>query len=87
MNNAYFANITALLNELAANGVPAQLFECCDGYMLRFPWHSRGDVACHRGTYGQLESYRFPWDKGDVTRDSVAGMAERLIRFFRDRTW
>ena len=82
MNNNYFANTTALLNVLAANGVPAQLFECYEGYQLCFPWYSRGDVACHRGTYGQLESYRFPWDRGDVTRDSVDKMANRIIKFY-----
>jgi len=82
MNNSYFANTTALLNVLAANGVPAQLFECYEGYQLRFPWYSCGDVACHCGTYGQLESYRFPWDRGDVTRDSVDKMANRIIEFY-----
>ena len=85
MNNAYFANITGLLNELAANGVPAQLFECYEGYQLRFPWYSCGDVVCHRGTYGQLESYGFPWDEGDVTDDSVRGMSKRLVKLFEER--
>ena len=84
MNN-YFANITALLNILAANGVPAQLFECYEGFQLRFPWYSRGDVACHRGTFGQLESYRFPWDDGDVTRDTPDGMAQRITEFYQSR--
>lgn len=84
MNN-YFLNIVTLLNLLAADGVPAQLFECYEGFQLRFPWYGRADVACHRGTYGQLESYRFPWDGGDVTRDTPDGMAARIIKLYKSK--
>lgn len=83
--NTYFTTIVALLNRLAAEGIPAQLFECYEGAQLRFPWYPCGDVACHRGTWGQLESYRFPWDCGDVTRDSVEGMTQRLGDLYRSR--
>lgn len=42
-----------------------------DGYQWTFDKFPGGDIALHSGTYyardGYLESYRMPWDDGDVT--------------------
>ena len=87
MTNTYFTTITALLNELADRGFPAQLFTCHDGFQLRFPWYENGDIACHSGTGGRLESYGFPWDEDDVTCDTVAGFVSRLVPVWREVTY
>ncbi len=87
MTNTYFTTITALLNELADRGFPAQLFPIHDGFQLRFPWYEGGDIACHSGTFGVLESYGFPWDDGDVTRDTMDGFVQRLIPLWAEVTY
>lgn len=87
MTNTYFTTITALLNELADRGFPAQLFPIHDGFQLRFPWYEDGDIACHSGTFGVLESYGFPWDDGDVTRDTMDGFVQRLIPLWAEVTY
>jgi len=49
------------------------------GIQWRFPF-TEGDVAYHRGTYHNetcVESYRMPWDRGDVT----AVPPERMVQF------
>lgn len=87
MTNTYFATTTALLNELADRGFPAQLFAIHDGFQLRFPWYEEGDVACHSGTGGVLESYGFPWDDGDVTRDTMDSFVHLLIALYNEVTY
>ena len=77
MNN-YFITTVSLLNSLADAGFPAQLESCLDGWRLVFPWFEGGDIACNSGTGGRLESYGFPWDEGDVTRDTAEGFRHRL---------
>lgn len=51
------------------------------GLQLRFGWCD-GDVVCHDGTFHMPESYCFPWDDGDVTRDTPEGMASRIISLY-----
>lgn len=87
MINTYFTTITALLNVLAEHGFPAQLFPCHDGFQLHFPWYEEGDIACHSGTNGRLESYGFAWDGGDVTHDTAEGFAHRLHKVWVDATY
>ena len=82
MDYNYFERIAALLNALAEHGITATIHSIYEGFQLRVPWYTPGDVACHRGTYGQLESYCFPWDDDDVTRDSVEGMTKRIIGLY-----
>ena len=86
MNN-YFTTIVSLLNLLAEGGFPATLHACCDGWQLRFPWYEDGDIACHSGTFGQLESYGFPWDDGDVTRDTAESFRHRLASLWGEVTY
>lgn len=87
MNNTYFTTITTLLNALANHGISAQLFSIYDGFQLRFPWYKNGDIVCHCGTRGVLESYRFPWDDGDVTHDTINGFVKRLINLYHEVTY
>lgn len=51
--------------------VPCTINQCWEGYQLLFNW-TVGDVAIHDGTYGHehgdVETYEFPWDEGDVTQ-------------------
>ena len=83
----YFTSIVDLLNLLAECGFTAQLFPIHDGWQLRFPWYEEGDIACHSGTGGRLESYGFPWDEGDVTRDSADGFRWRLASLWNEVTY
>ena len=85
--STYFTTIQTLLNTLADRGYPAQLVACHDGWQLLFPWYEGADIACHRGTYGWLESYGFPWDDGDVTRDTVEGFCHRLALLWAEVTY
>ena len=74
----YFTTILQMLNHLADHGYPSQLRPCRDGWQLVFPWFEDGDITCNSATGGQLESYGFPWDEGDVTRDTMDGFRHRL---------
>ena len=76
--NTYFNTIVSLLNAFADRGFPAQLNACGDGWQLKFPWFEGGDIACNSATGGRLESYGFPWDEGDVTRDTIEGFCSRF---------
>ena len=80
--NTYFTTITTLLNHLADHGYPAQLHACGDGWKLCFPWFEGADIACNTATGGRLESYGFPWDEGDITRDTVEGFRHRLAKLW-----
>ena len=75
----YFTTILQMLNHLADHGLPVQLRSCRDGWQLVFPWFEDGDITCNSATGGQLESYGFPWDDGDVTRDTMDGFRRRLV--------
>ena len=85
--NAYLASIIALLNTLAEHGFTAQMVACVDGWKLVFPWYEEGDIACNTLTGGRLESYGFPWDRGDVTTDTAEGFAHRLLPVWNAATY
>ena len=85
--NTYFDTILALLNTLADKGFPAQLFPCDDGWQLRFPWAEDADIACNSLSRGNLESFGFPWDKGDVTTDTAEGFCHRLAILWEEVTY
>lgn len=83
----YFTTIQALLNNIAERGLPAQLHACGDGFKLCFPWYEGGDIACNTMTGGRLESYGFPWDYGDTTRDTLDGLRRRLVALWEEATY
>lgn len=65
--------------------IPHEVVDICDGKQIRFPW-TYGDIACHSWTYGaehdKVESYQFPWDKGDVSVLSVGEAIAYLVDMF-----
>ena len=67
---------------LRKNNIPYRFENGILGLQLRFDW-SKGDVVCHEGTCHMPESYHFPWDGDDVTRDTPEGMASRIIAHYR----
>lgn len=71
-----------IIDILRKNNVPYRLENTQLGLQLRFDW-SDGDVVCHYGTSHMPESYQFPWDNGDVTRDAPASMANRIVNHYR----
>ena len=77
--------IAAILKLLS---IPFEMGPLYEGWQLRFPW-CEGDVACHRGTYGQangmVETYQFPWDDGDVTMITPTAAAIRIISLYCER--
>jgi hypothetical protein len=83
----YFTTIQALLNHLAECGFPAQLHISGDGFKLCFPWYEGGDIACNTMTGGRLESYGFPWDRGDITHDTLDGFRWRLAALWDEVTY
>lgn len=79
MNN-YDDPIDAIASVCEKLNIPCDMSECHDGFILHFfPW-SKGDIACHSGTYGSdhgmVESYRFSWDGDDV---SVLTVEEAVV--------
>ena len=62
--------------------IPFTLNPCWDGLCMTFPWYEGPDVACHSGTANQLETYRFPWDKDDVTIISFDELRRRLYHLY-----
>ena len=83
----YFTTTVQFLNYLADHGFPSQLHPCGDGWQLVFPWFEDGDITCNSATGGQLESYGFPWDDGDVTRDTMDGFHHRLLVLWEQVTY
>ena len=53
------------------------------GYQLTFPWYN-GDVYSH--VDGYVETFRFPWDKGDVTAMYPYETACRIIDLYKELT-
>ena len=67
-----YANDRRKLNrKLKKAGIEYSWEKLYDGYAWRFPKFPGGDAAIHSGTYGNrcgcFETYRMPWDNGDVT--------------------
>jgi hypothetical protein len=81
----YFDRINFIYNILTVLNIPCTMNVAYEGWQLRFPWCA-GDVAAHRGTYGQavgkVESYRFPWDEGDVTVLTPEEAAIKIIALY-----
>ena len=83
-NNNDIQQMKQIASILKKNGVPYNLkHHDWAGLQLRFGWCD-GDVVCHDGTYHTPESYQFPWDDGDVTRDTPENIANRIIAYYHD---
>lgn len=67
--------------------IPYEIIPCWEGWQIKFPW-CVGDVACHNYTYGRengcVESYKFPWDKGDVSVLTPEDAANRIVDYYKD---
>lgn len=66
---------------LKKNNVPFDWNNTDFGLQLRFGWCD-GDVVCHEGTFHMPESYNFPWDDGDVTREDPDMMAQLITEYY-----
>ena len=79
----------ALIIRLCDAGVPYEPRALFEGWQLRFPW-TRGDVACHLGTYGHangfVETYQFPWDEGGVSMLTPEECANKIIAYYTKQT-
>ena len=88
INPSYLTACTDLANFLTAARVPFKVEQMFDGFKFTFPWY-KGDCIIHRGSYqhrfGMLESYRFPWDNGDVSTHTAAAMAALLAQYFKEK--
>lgn len=78
----YAERINMIAAALAEAAVPYEIHEIYEGWQLRFGW-CYGDVAVHDYTYGAksgyVETYKFPWDDGDVSMLTPEEAAERII--------
>ena len=81
----YYVIIKSIADCLKLLDIPCRLCECHDGWQLRFPW-TKGDVAMHSYTIGAgkdfVETYKFPWDCGDVSSLSPENAAIKIIRYY-----
>jgi len=78
-----YANDRRKLNrKLKKAGIAYSWEKLYDGYTWRFPKFPDGDAAIHSGTYGNrqgyFETYRMPWDNGDVTVLSADKLIQKL---------
>ena len=84
----FMENLTPILTGLIAEGVPFRYRPLYDGWQLIFKWSGdvAADVACHSGTYGNLEgfveSYNFPWDEGDVSMLTPDDFLKKVIKYW-----
>jgi len=83
--NLYFFTINFIKIILDSLQIPCEMREIYEGYQLRFPW-CEGDIAMHDGTYGakagDVESYQFPWDDGDVSRLTPVAAMRKIIAYY-----
>ena len=89
INPSYFTACADLSHFLTVARVPFKVEQAFDGFQFTFPW-CKGDCILHRGSFehhfGMFESYRFPWDNGDVSTHTAAAMAALLAQYFREKT-
>lgn len=79
-----FELIDELSDLLMANNVPHDVHEGpADGYQITFDWCD-GDVICSWASFHILESYRFPWDEGDITRTDPEQMARWIWGYYKE---
>lgn len=86
----YLERIISIAETLARWNVPHEVkesvFVC--GFGITFPWCD-GDVCCNDMTYGNdcdmVETYRFPWDKGDVSVMYPYEAACRIIDYYKKK--
>lgn len=83
-NPEFKKNIDKIAMFCIHNDIPFSYKTLFDGYQLTFPW-CEGDVICHFGSYGCfegfVESYMFPWDKGDVSMLTPEEFCKKLARY------
>ena len=66
-------------------GIPYIERPCFEGWQICFSWLNGGaDIACHDHTYGAqhgcVESYKCPWDNGDVTVLTVGEAIGKVVK-------
>ena len=78
----FYAAIKEFTLLLVRNEIPFSYAPFRDGGQWKFK-NFEGDIAIHSGTYycdeGYLESYRMPWDNGDVSVYYPADMVHLLL--------
>ena len=83
----YFFTINFIYTVLRSLQIPCEMREIYEGYQLLFPW-CEGDIAMHDGTYGakagDVESYCFPWDDGDVTQLRPEEAARKIVAYYEE---
>ncbi len=83
----FYANkIKAIGSACESRGIPFEIGKSWDGAIITFPW-SNGDVVCNGLSGGHsgadlVESFQFPWDKGDVTVLTVKEAIEKITALF-----
>ena len=83
--NRYNEIISAMSDRLDAYHIPHTVHDCWDGAQIRFPW-CYGDIVIDNYTYGHelgdVESYKFPWDNGDVSQLEPEDAVERIVQLY-----
>lgn len=86
--NRYNDLIAAMSDKLDSFHVPHSVNDCWDGAQIRFPW-CEGDVAFHSGTHfhqeNYVETYRFPWDKDDVSVFTPNEAIEKIVALYIEK--
>lgn len=84
----FLENLPPILAGLIIEGVIFRYRPLLDGWQLIFEW-CNADVACHSGTYGNLEgfveSYGFPWDENDTSMLSPETFTEKVVEYWREK--
>lgn len=85
----YGRPIIAIARTLMDWGVPFRLESYAghiSGYQLTFDW-CNGDIVCNNMSYGHasghVETFKFPWDEGDVTAMYPYEAASRVIDLYK----
>lgn len=86
----YGKPIIAIAKTLMDYNVPFRLESYANyrtGYQLTFPW-CNGDIVCNDMSYGHVggyvETFKFPWDEGDVTTMYPYEAACRVIDLYKE---
>lgn len=83
INLDYMNALVDLVNELRKNNIAVREFNTLNnGFQLKFE-DFEGDAVIHDYSYGRdsgwWETYKFPWDEGDVSVLTAEELVEKLV--------
>lgn len=81
----FYERIVLIHYACKKHNIPSAMRRCYDSWQIVFPWCD-GDIASNSETFGNskqmVESYQFPWDRGDVSVLTVDDAIQKIIALY-----